>query len=160
MSLDAKIPMTPEGHKRLQERLKYLKAVKRPENIRAIEVARGHGDLSENADYDAAKEEQGHIAREMREIEDRLARAEIIDPAKMNHTQIRFGATVRLEEANTGEEKIYQIVGPHESDIKTGKISVASPIARGLIGKEAGDAVQVRTPNGLREFEILSVEYK
>ncbi len=155
-----KIPMTPEGKKKLEERLRHLKAVERPKNIRAIEEARGHGDLSENAEYHAAKEEQAHLAREMREIEDKLARAQIIDPSKMNHTKITFGATVRLVDLEEGEEKTYQIVGPDESDVKLGKISVASPIAKALIGKEVGEIVTVHTPNGQKELEVAGIEFK
>lgn len=152
--------MTPEGKQKLEARLKHLKSVARPKNIRAIEEARGHGDLSENAEYHAAKEEQGHLAREMREIEDKLARAEIIDPSKLNHTKITFGATVALLDLEEGKEKSYQLVGPEESDVKNGKISVASPIARALIGKEVGDIVTAPTPNGPKELEILSIVFK
>lgn len=152
--------MTPEGKRKLEQRLKHLKAVERPKIIQAIEEARGHGDLSENAEYHAAKEAQGHLAREMREIEDKLARAQVIDPAKLNHQKITFGATVVLEDADSREKKVYQIVGPDESDIKSGKISVVSPIAKALIGKEAGDVIFVTTPKGQKEFEILSVQYK
>lgn len=152
--------MTPEGKKKMEERLKHLKSVERPRNVKAIETARGHGDLSENAEYHAAKEEQAHLAREMREIEDKLARAEVIDPSKLSHSKVTFGATVVLEDTNLGEEKKYQIVGPDESDVKAGKISIISPIARALIGKEKGDVVAVQTPNGKKEFEILAVEYK
>lgn len=155
-----KIPMTPEGKKKLEERLKHLKSVERPRNVRAIEEARGHGDLSENAEYHAAKEEQAHIAREMRETEDKLSRAEVIDPKKLNSSKITFGATVILEDADSSEKKEYQIVGPDESDVKAGRISIASPIAKALIGKEAGDVVLVHTPNGKKEFEILSIAFK
>jgi len=152
--------MTPEGHKKLHERLKHLKAVERPKIIHAIEVARGHGDLSENAEYDAAKEAQAHLTREIREVEDKLARAQVIDPAKMNHEKIAFGATVTLEETESGTKVTYQIVGAYESDVKSGKISIESPIAKALIGKERGDATQVHTPKGLKEYEIITVEYK
>lgn len=152
--------MTPEGHRKLQKRLKHLKSVERPKIIQAIETARGHGDLSENADYDAAKEAQAHLSREIGEIEDRLARAQIIDPAKLNHTKVAFGATVTLEDAENGVTLVYQIVGTHESDIKQGKISVESPIARALIGKEKGDTAIVQTPKGSKELEVLTVEYK
>ena len=155
-----KVPMTPKGHKKLHERLKHLKAVERPQNILAIETARGHGDLSENADYDAAKEAQAHLSREIAEIEDKLARAHVIDPATLNHSKVTFGATVTLEESENGSKLTYQIVGGFESDIKLGKISVESPIARALIGKEKGDVVQVHTPKGSKEFEILSIQYK
>ena len=152
--------MTPEGHKKLHERLKYLRAVERPKNIQAIETARGHGDLSENADYDAAKEAQAHLSREISEIEDRLSRAQVIDPTTISHDKIAFGATVTLEESDSGKEVTYQIVGVFESDIKLGKISVESPIAKALIGKAVGDAALVQTPKGTREYEILAIEYK
>jgi len=152
--------MTPQGYQKLQERLKLLKSVERPKIIRAIEVARAHGDLKENAEYHAAKEAQGHLSMELREIEDKLAGAEVIDPSKLNHSKITFGATVTLKGAETGEVKTYQIVGSHEGDIKLGKISVTSPIARALIGKEAGDVVIVEAPGGKKEFEILTIVYK
>lgn len=152
--------MTPEGHKKLMGRLKHLKSVERPKNIQAIETARGHGDLSENADYDAAKEAQAHLSREIAEIEDKLARAHVIDPSTLNHTKITFGATVVLEEIENSAKMTYQIVGVFESDIKLGKISIESPIAKALIGKEEGDVVQVHTPKGLKEFEILAIQYK
>ncbi|MDO8526061.1 MAG: transcription elongation factor GreA [Deltaproteobacteria bacterium] len=155
-----KVPMTPAGYKKLQERLKHLKSVERPKNILAIETARGHGDLSENADYDAAKDAQAHLSREIGEIGDKLSRAEVIDPAKMNHSKVAFGATVTLKESETDNKVTYQIVGTHESDIKLGKISVESPIAKALIGKGEGDIATVHTPKGTRELEVLSVEYK
>ncbi|OGQ05985.1 MAG: transcription elongation factor GreA [Deltaproteobacteria bacterium RIFCSPLOWO2_12_FULL_44_12] len=155
-----KAPMTPEGHKKLQEKLKHLKAVERPKVIHAIEIARGHGDLSENAEYDAAKEAQAHLSREIAETEDRLSRAEVIDPSKLNHEKISFGATVTIEETESGTKVTYQIVGAHESDVKLGKISIESPIAKALIGKQAGDATQVHTPKGVREYEVLIIEYK
>lgn len=155
-----KIPMTPEGKKKLEARLKHLKAVERPKIIQAIEEARAHGDLSENAEYHAAKEAQAHLSRELREIEDKLARAQVIDPSQFNHTKVTFGASVVLEDAETGETKNYQIVGPDETDVKAGKISVVSPVAKALIGKEKGDRVTVTTPKGPKEFEILSIEFK
>ena len=155
-----KIPMTPEGHKKLQERLKYLKSVERPKIVQAIEVARGHGDLSENAEYEAAKDAQGHCNSEMKMIEDKLARAQVIDPATITHTKIAFGATVSIEDTQTDTKVTYQIVGEDESDIKLGRISIMSPIAKALIGKEEGDIVTVQTPKGTREFEILAIEYK
>ncbi len=156
----SKVPMTPQGYQKLQERLKQLRAVERPKIIRAIEVARAHGDLKENAEYHAAKEAQAHLSMELREIEDKLAGAEVIDPSKLNHSKITFGATVTLEGTELGEVKTYQIVGSHEGDIKSGKISVTSPIARALIGKEAGDVVIVEAPGGKKEFEILTIVYK
>ncbi len=154
-----KLPITPAGHKKLQEELKRLKEVERPKNIKDIETALDHGDLSENAEYHAAKERQGFIMKSVREIEHALAEAEIIDPASLDHDTIVFGATVTLLDTESEEEVIYQIVGKTESDVKQGKISVESPIARALIGKEIGVAIEVRTPRGVREFEILEILY-
>ena len=155
-----RMPITPEGYKKLQERLKQLKQVDRPANVRAIEEARGHGDLSENAEYDAAKERQQHISREMAEIEHKLSLAHVIDPATVTHHKVVFGATVTLKDSDNGDDIAYTIVGVGESDIARGRISVESPIARALIGKEEGDEVKVVTPKGAREFEIVTVEYK
>ena len=152
--------MTPEGKKKLEGRLKILKSVERPQNVRDIETARAHGDLSENADYSAAKEKQAHLAMEMREIEDKLARAEVIDPSKLNHDKIAFGATVTLIDVTINEKVTYQLVGPDESDIKTGKISIVSPIARALIGKAEGDVVLVKTPKGEKEYEIVTIKFQ
>lgn len=155
----AKIPMTPEGHKKLQERLKYLRAVERPKAIQAIEDARGHGDLTENAEYDAAKEHQLQLSEEIRRVENELAHAEVINPADLDHDKVVFGATVTLDDVENGEERIYQIVGASEANVKEGKISVESPIARALIGKKTGDEIKVKTPKGLREFQILDIKY-
>lgn len=155
-----KIPMTPGGFKKLQERLKHLKSVERPKSILDIEEARGHGDLSENAEYDAAKQHQGLLNEEIKRVETELAMAEVIDPSKLDHQRIVFGATVKLENVESGEECCYQIVGRSESDIDKGKISIESPIARAMIGKEVGDTIKAKTPNGLREFEVLEIEYK
>lgn len=155
-----KIPMTPKGYKKLHERLKYIKSVERPQVIEAIEVARGHGDLSENADYDAAKEHQLQLSEEIRKIEHEISLAEVIEPSTLNHEKIVFGATVTLTDVETEEELCYQIVGTCESDIKQKKISIESPIARALIGKSPGDLAKVKTPKGIRELEILNVEYK
>lgn len=152
-----KVPMTPAGLEKLKKRLKELKGVERPKVIRAIEVARAHGDLSENAEYDAAKEAQAQLMMEIRQTEDKIARAQVIDPSKLEHSKVTFGATVTLECTETGSSKTYTIVGAHEVDIKQGYISVESPVAKGLIGKEEGDVAQIRTPNGLKEFEIKKV---
>ena len=154
------VPMTPEGHKKMQEELKYLKAVERPKVVDAIEVARGHGDLSENAEYDAAKEKQGQLMGKIAFIEDQLARAQIIDPASIEHEKIVFGASIKMTDVDSGESLSYQIVGAYESDIKIGKISIESPIAKSLIGKETGDVVKVTTPRGAREFEIIEILYR
>ena len=155
-----RIPMTPNGKSKLMDRLKYLKQVERPRNVEAIEVARGHGDLSENADYDAAKEKQRHISREMLEIENQLALSQVIDPSKLDSEKVVFGATVAIVNVDNGEEAKYYIVGTNEADINAGMISIESPIARALIGKEEGDEAKVRTPKGIRTFEILGIEYR
>jgi transcription elongation factor GreA len=152
--------MTPEGHKKLSEELKRLKKVERPKIVQAIEEARDHGDLSENAEYDAAKERQQQISQQIKEIEHKLSLAQVIDPATVEHDKIVFGATVTLHDVSNSEEVSYTIVGVDESDISKGRISVESPIARALIGKEEGDEVVVRTPKGARDFEVISVEYK
>ena len=156
---DASVPMTAKGHQRLIDDLKRLKTVERPKNVREIEEARGHGDLSENAEFHAAKERQSLLDVQIREIEDKLARAQVIDVSKMSGDRVVFGATVSLADGDTGDKVVYQIVGDHEAEPKNGKISISSPVARALIGKSEGDEVQVRTPTGVRTLEILSVEY-
>jgi len=156
---DASVPMTNKGHQRLMDDLKRLKAVERPKNVRDIEEARDHGDLSENAEFHAAKERQSLLDVQIRDIEDRLARAQVIDVSKLSGDKVVFGATVSLADGDTGDKVIYQIVGDHEAEPKNGKISISSPVARALIGKSEGDEVQVRTPTGVRTLEILSVEY-
>jgi transcription elongation factor GreA len=153
-----KIPMTRAGHAALDEELKALKSVERPAVIRAIAEARAHGDLSENAEYHAARERQSFIEGRIKELESILARAEIIDPSKLSGA-IKFGATVRLIDEETEEERTYQIVGEAEADIERGLLNIRSPLARALIGKEAGDSVEVRTPGGERSYEILEVRY-
>jgi transcription elongation factor GreA len=155
----SKIPMTVEGAQRLKSELHRLKTVERPAIIQAIAEARGHGDLSENADYDAAKERQGFIEGRISEIESKLAHAQVIDPAELDVAHVVFGATVDLEDSASGERVTYQIVGDDEADIKHGKISVSSPIARALIGRGEGDSADVRAPGGVRTYEILSVRY-
>ncbi len=156
---DASVPMTTKGHQRLLDDLKRLKTVERPKNVREIEEARGHGDLSENAEFHAAKERQSLIDVQIREIEDKLARAQVIDVSKLSGDKVVFGATVALADSDTGDKVVYQIVGDHEAEPKNGKISISSPVARALIGKNEGDEVQARTPTGVRTLEILSVEY-
>lgn len=151
--------MTPTGQKILMEKLKYLKQVERPQNIAAIEEARGHGDLSENAEYDVAKERQLQISQQIKDVEHKLSTAQIIDPAKINSEKIVFGATVTLSDIDNDEHITYSIVGSDESDISAGRISIESPIARALIGKEEGDEVNVKTPKGIRKFEIVAVKY-
>lgn len=155
-----KVPITPEGYRRLQEELKRIKAVDRPQVVAEIEEARSHGDLTENAEYDAAKERQLQITRRIAELEDKLSRAQVIDPSKLDHQKVVFGASVRLSDADSGEEHRYQIVGADESDISRGRISVESPLGRSLIGKEPNDVVTVVTPRGTREFEILEIKYQ
>lgn len=156
---DANVPMTTKGYQFLVEELKRLKTVERPKNIREIEEARGHGDLSENAEFHAAKERQSLLDVQIREMEDKIARAQVIDVSKLSGDKVVFGATVSLADGDTGDKVVYQIVGDHEAEPKNGKISISSPVARALIGKSEGDEVQVRTPTGVRSFEILTVEY-
>lgn len=155
-----RIPMTAEGHAALQAELKVLKSVERPGIIAAISEARSHGDLSENAEYHAAKEKQSFIEGRISELDDKLARADIIDVSKLSGTKIRFGATVTIIDVDSEEEFTYKIVGEDEADVKQGKISVTSPIARALIGKEEGDEAEVAAPAGARAYEIAKVEYK
>ena len=151
--------MTPSGYASMKAHLKRLKDVDRPANSRAIEIARGHGDLSENADYSAAKEEQGLIEAKIRELEAKTAMAEVIDPTKLNGTRVKFGATVTIEDTDSGEKSRYVIVGEHEADIKKGRISIGAPVARALIGKDVGDTVSWQNPKGKREYEIVEVEW-
>jgi transcription elongation factor GreA len=154
-----KVPMTGSGYARLQEELKFLKTTARPEVIRAIAEAREHGDLSENAEYHAARERQSFIEGRLIELEDKIARAEVIDVSKLSGDVVKFGATVRLADEDTDEEITYQIVGQDESDIKDGRLSITAPLARGLIGKSVGDVVEVATPNGARSYEVIAVSY-
>lgn len=152
--------MTAEGYKALDEELKRLKTVERPAVIAAIAEARSHGDLSENAEYHAAKERQGWIEGRIAEIEDKMARAQVIDVSKLSGTQVKFGATVSLVDEDTDEEARYQIVGEHEADVKQGRVSITSPLARAMIGKESGDVVEVNTPGGTKAYEITKVEWR
>ena len=156
---DASVPMTTKGYQFLVEELKRLKSVERPKNVREIEEARDHGDISENAEFHSAKERQSLLDVQIRDIEDKLARAQVIEISKLSGDKVVFGATVALTDGDTGDKVVYQIVGDHEAEPKNGKISISSPVARALIGKSEGDEVQVRTPTGVRAFEILSVEY-
>ncbi len=155
-----KIPLTEYGAELLRGELQQLKSVARPEVIAAIAEARSHGDLSENAEYEAAKERQGFIEGRIAEIENKLARALVVKPAEIHaEGKVVFGATVTLSDADSGDEVRYQIVGDDEADLKHFKISVNSPIARAMIGKEEGDIAEVQAPGGVREYEIVSVEY-
>ncbi len=156
-----KIPLTVHGAEKLRAELHRLKTVDRPAIIAAIAEARSHGDLSENAEYDAAKERQGFIEGRIREVEAKLSNAQIIDPKLLDADgKVVFGATVDLEDQDSGEQVTYQVVGEDEADIKAGKLSFASPMARALIGKFAGDVAQVQAPGGMREYEILDVRYE
>ena len=154
-----KIPMTADGLKQLETELRELKDVERPAVIRAIAEAREHGDLSENAEYHAARERQSFIEGRITELEGIISHADVIDPSKMSGDVVRFGATVMLADEDTDEESTYQIVGQHESDIESGKLSISSPLARGLIGKNLGDSVEVKTPGGSKTYEIVKVDY-
>jgi transcription elongation factor GreA len=153
-----KYPMTPAGHEKLKAALKQLTDVDRPANARAIEIARGHGDLSENADYSAAKEEQGMIEARIRDYSTKLALAEVIDPTTLSGDRVKFGATVTISDED-GEEKTYTIVGDDEADLKLGRISISSPVARALIGRSVGDPAVVQSPKGRREVEVIDVRW-
>ena len=152
--------MTPEGYTRLEGELKHLKAVERPAVIKAISEARDHGDLSENAEYHAARERQSFIEGRVAELEDKIARAEIIDVSKLSGKVIKFGAKVTLADEDSGDESTYQIVGAEEADVEKGRLSVTSPLARALIGKQTGDSVEVTTPRGSKAYEIIKVRYR
>lgn len=154
-----RVPMTPRGAQKLKEQLQGLKE-ERPKISREIEVAREHGDLKENAEYHAAKERQGLVEAQIKDIEDKLSRAEVIDPKKLSGSKVRFGATVTVLNLDTDQEMQYQIVGADESDIDGGLISISAPLARALIGKEAGDEVAVTLPGGTRNYEIVDVVFK
>ena len=155
-----KVPMTAEGHSAMMDEVKHLKSVERPRISKAIEEARSHGDLSENAEYHAAKEQQGWTEARVAELEDKLSRAEIIDISKLSGDTVMFGAKVTLIDEETDEKTAYQIVGEFEADVKKGKISVSSPIARAIIGKKKGDSVEVNTPGGGKSYEIAKVAWR
>ena len=152
--------MTPGGHEALQEELKNLKTVERPAIVKAIAAAREHGDLSENAEYHAARERQSFVEGRIGELEDTTKRAEIIDTTKLKGKTVRFGAKVKLADEETDEEATYQLVGEFEADIEQRKISILSPLGKALIGREIGDSVEVTTPNGVRYFEVVSVRFR
>jgi len=153
-----RVPMTPRGAVKVREELARLKA-ERPKISREIGVARDHGDISENAEYHAAKERQGMVEAQIKDLEDKLARSEVIDPARLSGSRVQFGATVSLSNVDTEEEVTYQIVGADEANIDEGTISVSAPLARALIGKETGDEVTVTLPGGRRKYEVLSVTF-
>lgn len=152
--------MTADGYARLEEELRHLKSVERPAVIRAIAEARDHGDLSENAEYHAARERQSFIEGRLSELEDKISRADVIDVAKLSGKQVKFGATVTLVDEDTDEKTGYQIVGQDEADIKTKRLSITSPLARALIGKQVGESVEVATPGGSKVYEIVKVQFK
>ncbi len=154
-----KIPMTLQGYERLQTELKFLKTEERPAIIRAIAEAREHGDLKENAEYHAARDRQSFAEGRILELEDKISRAEVIDPTKMTGTSVKFGATVTLVDEDTEVESIYQLVGPDEANIEKNLLSITAPLGRALIGKSQGDAVEVVTPSGDKSYEVLSVRF-
>jgi transcription elongation factor GreA len=157
--MDQRVPMTPRGYEALKQELKRLKSVDRPANIKDIEEAIAHGYLSENAEYHAAKEKQAHIAGRMAMLDDRIARAQVIDTTGMTAEKVSFGATVKLSDVETDDEVVYTLVGEEEADAKQGRISVTSPVARALMAKEVGDDVSVKVPKGIREFEVLEIRF-
>ncbi len=154
-----KVPMTERGYGMLQEEMKRLRTVERPAVINALEEARTHGDLSENAEYHAAKERQAFIEGRLMELEDKVSRAQVIDPRSLSGDTVRFGATVTLADEDTDEESTYQIVGEDEGDIGNGLLSLTSPLARAMIGRETGDSIEVTAPGGSRAYEIMKVKY-
>ncbi|MCA3268854.1 MAG: transcription elongation factor GreA [Alphaproteobacteria bacterium] len=154
-----KIPLTIAGYERLQDELKNLKVVERPAVIRAISEAREHGDLSENAEYAAAREKQSFIEGRIEELEDKISRAEVIDPKKQTGTRVLFGATVTLVDEDTDKEAVYQLVGVDEADLAKGRISITAPLGKTLIGKNKGDVVEVKTPGGIKSYEIAQVAF-
>ena len=155
-----KVPMTVPGFAALEQELRMRQQEERPRIIQAIAEARAHGDLSENAEYHAAKEAQSHNEGRVAELEDRISRAEVIDVSKLSGNTVKFGATVKLVDEDTEEEKSYQLVGENEADVKGGKVSITSPTARALIGKKVGDTVEVNTPGGGKSYEILSIAFR
>lgn len=155
-----KVPMTPDGYKKMQEQLKHLKANVRPMIVRAIEEARDHGDLSENAEYDMAKEDQQQVSKQIEKLEHKLSLAQVIDPKTLEHDKVAFGATVKLHDLDSDEILTYQIVGVDEADAANRKISIESPMGRAMIGKEVGDEISVKTPKGNRTLELLDVVYQ
>jgi transcription elongation factor GreA len=155
-----KNPITPEGHAKLRDELHHLRSVERPKVIQMIATAREHGDLKENAEYHAARDKQSFIEGRVKDLEQKLALAEVIDPAKLSGDRVAFGATVKLANTQTSEETTYRIVGADECDLQAGSISITSPLARSLLGKEVGDEVKVRMPGGERLYEVLEVAFK
>lgn len=154
------IPMTREGYQRLQDELKRLIRVDRPAVVQAIAEARGHGDLSENAEYDAAKDRQGFIEGRIKELNDKIARAQVINPAELDTDKVVFGAKVTLFDVDSGNEVCYQIVGEDEAEIKAGKISVTSPVGKALIGHRLDDEVRIKVPSGVKMYEVIDIKYE
>jgi transcription elongation factor GreA len=155
-----RIPITPEGYQKLQDELEKLLKFDRSKNIKDIAEARAHGDLSENAEYHAAKERQSFIEGRIRDLQTKLAMAEVIDPAKINQSRVAFGAKVKVLDTETGEEHVFILVGPDEADVKNGKISISSPVGKSLLGKEVGDIAVVRAPAKTMEYEILEISFE
>lgn len=155
--MSGKVPMTIEGYEALTKELKRLKEVDRPKIIKEIAEARGHGDLTENAEYDAAKEKQGLLEKKIRETEEKIARAQVIDTSEIDTNKVVFGAAVQLQDKESGEEMIYRIVGADEADVRAGKISINSPLARALVGREVDDLVEVKIPAGIKVYRIVSI---
>jgi transcription elongation factor GreA len=155
-----RVPLTPEGYQKLQEELERLLKVDRPKNIKDIAEARAHGDLSENAEYHAAKERQSFIEGKIQEIETKLALAEVIDPSKISQSKIAFGAKVRVLDTEADEEYVFTLVGPDEADVRNGKISINSPVGRSLLGKEVGDTAVIKAPARTMEYEILEIHFE
>ena len=155
-----RVPITVEGYRKLKAQLRHILEIDRPQNVRDIEIARSHGDLSENAEYHSAKDRQGLLDAQKKNLEDKIGRAEVIDPATLSGERVVFGATVRLEDMDNDAEIVYQIVGDDEADPALGRISISSPVSRALIGKEIGDEARVKTPGGIRVYEIMDVEFK
>lgn len=158
--MQQRIPITPEGYRRLQEEMDRLVKIERPRNIQAIAEARAHGDLSENAEYHAAKERQSFIEGRIQELQAKLAMAEVIDPSRINQSKIAFGAKVRVLDLEADEEYVFILVGPDETDVKAGKISVSSPVGRALLGKEVGDVVSIKAPARTIEYEVLEIGFE
>lgn len=155
-----RVPVTPEGYKKIQGELERFLKVERPKNIQAITEARAHGDLSENAEYHAAKERQSFIEGRIQELQTKLAMAEIIDPSKINQSNVGFGATVKVLDVEAGEEYVFILVGTEEADVKQGKISISSPVGRALLGKDVGDTVTIKAPARTIEYEILEIRFE
>lgn len=155
-----RIPVTPEGYKKMQEELEYLLKVERPKNIQEIAEARAHGDLSENAEYHAARERQSFIEGRIRELQAKISLADVIDPSKINQSKAAFGATVRVLDTEADEEYVFTLVGAEEADVKQGKLSINSPVGRALLGKEVGDVITVKAPARTIEYEILEISFE